>query len=123
MCLSLLIINFHLLDNFSKSLGITKTGFWGVFGTGQAILFVFTAAFTGASHFSRSPLIKTLFTFSTIVAGYFLFSFLLYRGLNLKEYHPTDTQHIHFQRQDITDVCTCRDCDQSLHYWLLPGSD
>jgi hypothetical protein len=82
---------FSFIDNFSKSLEITKTGFWGVFGTGQAILFVFIAAITGASHFSRSPLVKTLFTFSTIVSGYFLFSYLLYRGLNLREYHPTDT--------------------------------
>lgn len=82
---------FSFVENYKRYVETPKPDFWGVFGTAQAIFFVFTAAFTGASCFSKSPLIKTLFTFSTLVTGYFLFSYLLYRGLNLKEFHPTDT--------------------------------
>lgn len=51
-------------------------------------LFVLIAPFTGASTFSKSPLVKTLFVFSAIVCGYFLLAYLLFKGLNLKEYHP-----------------------------------
>jgi hypothetical protein len=80
---------FSFVETISKSIKTQKGLFWGIFGTIQAILFVFTAAFAGASHFYKSPLIRTLFTFSLIVAGYFLFSYLLFRGLNLKVYHPT----------------------------------
>ena len=56
----------------------------------QGALFVFISAFTGASHFSKSPLLKTMFTFSLILAGYGLFSYLLVKGLNLREYHPVN---------------------------------
>jgi len=52
----------------------------------QAWLFVFIAAFTGASHFSKSPLVKTLFTLSLIAIGYALFTYLLVRGINIKGY-------------------------------------
>jgi hypothetical protein len=82
---------FSFTENISRFIERSKPGFWGIFGTVQAMLFVFTTAFTGSSYFSKSPLIKTLFTFSTIVAGYFLFSYLLFRGLNLKQYHPADS--------------------------------
>lgn len=53
---------------------------------GQICLFVFIAAFAGASHFSKSPLVKTIFTFSLIVAGFLLFTYLIIKGLNLREY-------------------------------------
>lgn len=76
----------HTISEFTK---VANPPFWGTFGTIQAILFIFTAAFVGASHFSKSPLIKTLFTFSTIATGYFLYSYLLFRGLSLREYHLT----------------------------------
>ncbi len=56
----------------------------------QGILFVFISSFTGASHFSKSPLLKTILTFSLILAGYGIFSYLLFKGFNLREYHPSD---------------------------------
>jgi hypothetical protein len=80
---------FSFLDTISKFSRTEKPGNWGILAISQIILFVFVAAFTGASHFSKSPLIKTLLTFSTIVAGYVLFSFLLFKGMNLKEYQPS----------------------------------
>ncbi len=80
---------FSFLENFSTFRKATNPPFWGIFGTIQAILFIYIAAFAGASHFSKSPIIKTLLSFSTITAGYFLFSYLLFRGLNLKDYHHT----------------------------------
>ncbi|MCK9639694.1 MAG: hypothetical protein M0R39_07250 [Prolixibacteraceae bacterium] len=54
----------------------------------QGILFMFITVFTGASHFSKSPLLKTMFTFSLIIAGYGLFSYLLRKGLNPRIYYP-----------------------------------
>ena len=53
----------------------------------QGGLFIFIASFTGASYFSKSPLLKTLFTYSMIVAGYSLFGYILFKGLNIIEYH------------------------------------
>jgi hypothetical protein len=81
---------FSVADTVNILLNKSELGFWGIYGSAQAMLFVFTAAFAGASHFSKSPLIKTLFSFSTIVTGYFLYSYLLYRGLNMKNYESME---------------------------------
>jgi hypothetical protein len=59
---------------------------WSWLAITQGWLFVFVAAFTGASHFSKSPLVKTLFTISIIVLGYALFTYLLVKGINIKGY-------------------------------------
>ena len=56
----------------------------------QVVLFGFIAPFTGASHFSKSPLFKTLLTFSIVSLGYFLFSYLLVKSLNLQGFHPRE---------------------------------
>jgi hypothetical protein len=58
----------------------------------QGILFVFIAPFAGASHFSKSPLLKTLFAFSLIIAGYGLFIFLLVKGLGLEHIHTVNNR-------------------------------
>jgi len=56
----------------------------------QGGLFIFISAFTGASHFIKSPLLKTMFTLSVVVAGGALFTLLLVKGLNLREFHPVN---------------------------------
>ncbi len=63
----------------------TKVGGWYNFGNMQIGLFVLMAAFAGASYFSRSPLLKTLFTLSVTLIGLSLVTYLLYKGLNLNE--------------------------------------
>jgi len=63
---------------------------WAKLAMVQGCLFVFIAPFVGASHFSKSPLLKTLFSLSLIMVGYALFTFLLVKGLNLEEYHPAN---------------------------------
>jgi hypothetical protein len=90
-----LIVHYFVPDliNYKFSLGNAFTIFaqnsslqgWSVFSYIQTVLFVFIAAFTGASHFSKLPLMKTLFVFSMIQVGFVLFAYLLYKGLNLKE--------------------------------------
>jgi hypothetical protein len=64
--------------------------FWTNLAIIQGWLFVFIAAFTGASHFSKSPLVKTLFTLSLIAIGYALFTYLLVKGINIKGYSPAN---------------------------------
>jgi hypothetical protein len=84
---------FETISKFSKS---EKPGNWGILAIAQSVFFVFAGAFTGASHFSKSPLVKTLLTFSTIVAGYFLYSMLLFKGLHMKEYeHASNSLFLH----------------------------
>jgi hypothetical protein len=81
---------FSFVEGWSK---ITRNGQldgWAKFAMLQGCFFVFITAFTGASHFTKSPLLKTMFTLSVIVAGYALFTFLLFKGLNLKEYRPSN---------------------------------
>lgn len=58
---------------------------WHKFSNIQTGLFVFVAAFAGASYFSKSPLMKTIFMFLIIFGGFSLFTYLLYKGLNLNE--------------------------------------
>ena len=49
----------------------------------QLVLFGFIFSFAGASHFSKSPLLKTLFAFTIIVAGYMLFILIMVKVLHL----------------------------------------
>lgn len=76
---------------------------WNKLAIIQGGLFVFLAAFTGACHFSKSPLIKTIFTISIIISGYVLLTYLLIKGLNLKDYQPSESR-ILFIRTAQTDM-------------------
>ena len=81
---------FSFRDGF---LAIVKNGkfeFWALISTIQGILFVFIAPFTGASHFSKSPMLKTIFTFLSIIASYGFFVFLLVKGLGLEHIHTVN---------------------------------
>lgn len=60
---------------------------WVSYAVAQGFLFIFIACFTGASHFTKSPLMKTMFTISLIAIGYGLFTVLLLKGLNLEAFH------------------------------------
>ncbi len=83
---------FSFRDGF---LAIVKNGkfeFWALILTIQGILFVFIAPFTGASHFSKSPLLKTVFAFLAIMAGYGFFVFLLVKGLDLEHIHSMNNK-------------------------------
>lgn len=80
---------------FSFGQGLTefiikrKINGWDIFAIIQGCLFVFITTFTGACHFSKSPRVKTLFTLSVIIGGYALLAYLLFKGLNLKDYNPS----------------------------------
>ena len=63
----------------------------------QMVLFGFIAAFTGASHFSKSPLFKTLLTFSIIIICYFLFSLFLVKAFDLLQGLSTGNNGMHFR--------------------------
>ena len=62
---------------------------WTTLAIIQGVLFVFITSFTGASYFSKSPLVKTLFSVSIIMGSYALFTYLLIKGLKLEEYTIT----------------------------------
>lgn len=53
-------------------------------------LLMFTIPFTGASHFQKKTLIKTLLTLAIIVGAYGLLAFLLFKGLDLGNYNPVN---------------------------------
>ena len=74
-----------------------KFEFWVLILTIQGILFPFIALFTGASHFSKSPLLKTLLTFSIVVLGFFLFTYLLNLSINLDGLKPVGKDQIFFR--------------------------
>lgn len=83
------------LKNYTFSFGqafseISKQpefNFWAKFAIVQGGLLVFISSFTGASYFSKSPLLKTMFAFSLIVAGYGLYVYLLIKGFDLQGIH------------------------------------
>jgi hypothetical protein len=81
---------FSFRDGFLAIVKDGKFDFWALVLTIQGILFVFIAPFTGASHFSKSPLLKTLLGFSLVFAGYGFFVFLLVKGMNLEGMHPVN---------------------------------
>ena len=81
---------FSFGETWSDINNVPKFNGWAKFAMLQGCLFVFIAAFTGASHFIKSPLLKTMFTLSVVVAGNVLFTFLLVKGLNLREFQPVN---------------------------------
>ena len=79
---------------------IVKDGrfeFWPMILTIQGIFFMFIAPFTGASHFSKSPLLKTLLTFSIVILGFLLFTYLLNMSINLDGLKPVGKDQIFFR--------------------------
>ena len=72
---------------FSEISNPVKFSFWDKLAILQGVLFAFISTFTGASHFAKSPLLKTIFTFSLLAAGYGLFILLLMKGLRLDGIH------------------------------------
>jgi hypothetical protein len=88
---------------FYKGILVVKDGkfeFWAMIMVIQGILFAFIAPFTGASHFSKSPLLKTLFAFSMIIAGYGFYVYLLVKGLNLEGMHPVNDRVMFMNNTD-----------------------
>ena len=79
---------FSFRDGFLAIVKDGKFEFWALILTLQGILFMFIAPFAGAGYFSKSPLVKTLLTFSIVILSYFLFTFLLTKSLNLQGLHP-----------------------------------
>lgn len=73
---------------------------WTIFTFINGGLFALITAFTGASVFSKSPLIKTLFVFSITVGAYILFAYLLFKGLDLKQYQPSDHGILFIKNKD-----------------------
>lgn len=88
---------FSFSEAYAKLTSTTRFTVYGIEQTGtpaimqyifiQGGLFVFIFLFAGASHFSKSPFLKTLFTYSIILAAYSLLSYFLYKGLDLKDYN------------------------------------
>jgi hypothetical protein len=79
---------FSIRDSFFTIVKDGKFEFWALILSLQGLLFMFIAPFAGASYFSKSPLFKTLLTFSIVIMGYFLFAYILNKSLNLDGLHP-----------------------------------
>ncbi len=55
-------------------------------------LLMFTIPFTGASHFQKKTLIKTLFTLAITLGAYGLLAYMLFKGLDLGNYNPVNNR-------------------------------
>ncbi len=80
---------FSFIGTFQEWENQGKFEGWARLLAAQGILFVFISSFLGACYFSKAPLLKTILVVSVIMAGYGLFAYLLYKGFNLREYHPS----------------------------------
>lgn len=67
----------------------------------QACLLLLIGSFTGSLHFTRSPLLKTLFAFSLVFVTYALYSYLLFKGLGIENIKPENDRilFIHNKKQ------------------------
>lgn len=80
-----------------------KINGWKKFQIFQGGLFLLIAAFSGATHFSKSPLIKTLFSISIIFAALALYTYFLFKGLDIENLDPVNERvlFIHNERQAV----------------------
>lgn len=79
---------FSFSEAYSELVNKSRLTCWGELFVFQGILFLLIGPFTGAIHFSKAPLVKTLFVFILIVVGYSLISYFLINGFKLYEFHP-----------------------------------
>ena len=81
------LLNFSIITN--NHMPMQKE--WLMFAKVQWLIIPFITIFCGASHFSKSPLIKTFLTMSLIMAGYSLLMYLLSKGLRIEAYNLVKT--------------------------------
>jgi len=79
---------FSFAEAINEMLKKEYPGTWGIYATVQILLFILISTFTGACHFMKSPLSKTLFSIAGTICGFVLLAFLLFKGLNLDEFRP-----------------------------------
>ena len=92
---------FSFKEAYYKITNADKSSYWLIYDFvqgGAFCLYLFICG--GASHFTKSPLVKTLFTFSILIAGYALFCYLIFKGLNLREYNPVDNKVLSIRIRD-----------------------
>ena len=91
---------FSLWQGFSeilhKKMNVGLIDWWVWLLTIQGVLFLLIAPFTGASHFKKSPLLKTLFTFTIIIVGYAVLTYFLVIVLNTQGYEPKNGKVLFF---------------------------
>lgn len=63
-------------------------------------LFMFTVPFTGASHFQKLPLIKTIVVLTVVIALFAGYIALVMEGLDLKEYLPRNNRVLFMRNED-----------------------
>lgn len=97
---------FSFQEAYYKITNADKNNHWLIYAFVQGALFAFIFSFAGASHFAKSPLVKTLFTFSILIAGYALFCYLIFKGLNLREYNPVDNKVLSIRIRDESEFAT-----------------
>jgi hypothetical protein len=70
-------------------------------------LLMFTIAFTGASHFQKKALIKTLLVLAVTLGVFFLYGLLLFKAFNLEMYRPIGDRitFISSQEEVIKSLC------------------
>jgi hypothetical protein len=66
----------------------------------QNMLLILLTTFTGASHFTKSPFLKTMLTVAIIYAGYGIFISLLVKGLNLNSLNSSFFHLLFFRNQN-----------------------
>lgn len=79
---------FSFIEAINEMLKKDFPGVWGIYSTVMLLLLILISTFAGACHFTKSPLVKTLFSVSGIICGLVLLMFLLFKGLNLYDYRP-----------------------------------
>lgn len=70
-------------------------------------LLMLTVPFTGASHFQKKALIKTLFTLAVTVGTFGLLAYLLFKGLDLGNYTPVNNRITFIDSQDEVIMYLC----------------
>jgi hypothetical protein len=69
-----------------------KVSAWQITFIISSIFLFFSISFTGASHFRKNPLVKTLLSAFIIIMVYIVFSMLLHKILDLKNYIPVNNR-------------------------------
>lgn len=82
--------DFSFNDGWNDFINFKNMNGWTKLLIFQCFFLVFTSSFTGAAYFTKSPLIKTLFTFSIIAGLFILYIWLLVKCFDLTHYNVSN---------------------------------
>jgi hypothetical protein len=84
--------DFSFIDGWNNFFNFKKMTGWIILLIVNLLIMVFTSIFAGAAYFTKSPLVKTLFTVTIIAVFFSFYIWLLLKAFDIMHYSPAGSR-------------------------------